>query len=46
MAPYPGALVEAISLISVNIEDATKDSNKIIMPKLQGKTLDEAVSIK
>lgn len=45
MAPYPGALVEAGSLISVNIEDATKDSNKIIMPKLQGKTLDEAVEI-
>lgn len=45
MAPYPGALVEAGSLVSVNVEDITKDISKIIMPNLVGKTLEEATQI-
>ncbi|WP_418222563.1 stage V sporulation protein D [Clostridium isatidis] len=45
MAPYPGALVEAGSLVIVNVEDITKDISKIIMPNLVGKTLEEATQI-
>ncbi|MBD7915005.1 stage V sporulation protein D [Clostridium sp. Sa3CUN1] len=45
MEPYPGALVEEGSNISVNIVDDKIDSNKIIMPNLKGKTLEEATNI-
>lgn len=45
MEPYPGALVEAGSTISVNLSEDKIDSNKIIMPNLKGKTLEEASEI-
>jgi stage V sporulation protein D (sporulation-specific penicillin-binding protein) len=45
MEPYPGALVEANSVISVNIEETTKDYTQIIMPNLVGKTLEEVTYI-
>lgn len=45
MAPYPGSLVEEGANISVNIVDDTIDSNKLIMPNLKGKTLEEATTI-
>ncbi|MCF0147707.1 MAG: stage V sporulation protein D [Clostridium sp.] len=45
MEPYPGALVEGGSTISVNLSGDKIDSNKIIMPDLKGKTLEEATKI-
>ncbi len=45
MEPYPGALVESGSTISVNLSSDKIDSNKIIMPNLKGKTLEEASEI-
>lgn len=45
MDPYPGSLVEEGSTISVNVSDSRIDSNKIIMPNLKGKTLEEASNI-
>ena len=45
MEPYPGSLVEEGANISVNISDEKIDSNKLIMPNLKGKTLEEATSI-
>ena len=45
MEPYAGALVEEGSTISVNLSDDKIDSNKIIMPNLKGKTLEEASNI-
>ena len=45
MSPYPGALVEENSTIAVNLKENKKDSNKIIMPNLKGKTLEEAIEI-
>ena len=45
MVPYPGALVEENSTIGINLKENKKDPNKIIMPNLKGKTLEEAVEI-
>ena len=45
MEPYPGSLVESGSTISVNLSNDKIDSNKIIMPNLKGKTLEEASNI-
>lgn len=45
MVPYPGSLVEENSVISINLKENKKDPNKIIMPNLKGKTLEEAVEI-
>lgn len=45
MEPYPGALVEEGATISVNISDDNVDNNKLIMPDLEGKTLEEASNI-
>lgn len=45
MEPYPGALVEEGSTISVNLSDDNIDNNKLIMPDLEGKTLEEATNI-
>ena len=45
MEPYPGSLVEEGATISVNVSDTRIDSNKIIMPNLKGKSLEEASSI-
>lgn len=45
MEPYPGSLVEEDSVISVNLPDSKSDENKLIMPDLKGKTLDEATEI-
>ena len=45
MEPYPGSLVEAGANISVNLPGDKIDSNKLIMPDLKGKTLEEATNI-
>lgn len=45
MEPYPGSLVEENSLISLNVDDYKNDIDKLIMPDLKGKTLEEAVNI-
>ena len=45
MEPYPGALVDEGANISINIVDNKSDSNKLIMPNLKGKTLEEATNI-
>ncbi|MDV4152216.1 stage V sporulation protein D [Clostridium sp. AL.422] len=45
MEPYPGSLVEEGSTINVNVSNSRIDSNKIIMPNLKGKTLEEASNI-
>lgn len=45
MDPYPGSLVEEGSTISVNLADDKIDNNKLIMPNLKGKTLEEASNI-
>ena len=45
MEPYPGSLVEEGSTISVNLSSDKIDSNKLIMPNLKGKTLEEASKI-
>ncbi|GAA0085191.1 stage V sporulation protein D [Clostridium sp. CTA-7] len=45
MDPYPGSLVEERSTISINLQNSKSDANKLIMPDLKGKTLEEAVSI-
>ncbi|VYU05064.1 stage V sporulation protein D [Clostridium tertium] len=43
--PYPGSLVEKGSTISVNVVNDKIDPNKLIMPDLKGKTLEEAMKI-
>lgn len=45
MEPYPGSLVEENAIISLNVDDYKNDSDKLIMPDLKGKTLEEATSI-
>lgn len=45
MEPYPGSLVEENSVISLNVDDYKNDIDKLIMPDLKGKTLEEAVNI-
>lgn len=45
MEPYPGSLVEENAVISLNVDDYKNDSDKLIMPDLKGKTLEEATSI-
>lgn len=45
MEPYPGSLVEENAIISVNLSDSKSDANKLIMPNLKGKTLEEATDI-
>ncbi|MBQ6820358.1 MAG: stage V sporulation protein D [Clostridium sp.] len=45
MIPYAGALVEVGSTITVNSVEGTVDEEKIIMPNLKGKTLEEATQI-
>jgi stage V sporulation protein D (sporulation-specific penicillin-binding protein) len=45
MEPYPGSLVEEKSIVTINLKENKKDSSKILMPNLKGKTLDEAIEI-
>lgn len=45
MNPYPGSLVEENASIIINSKDSKLDEDKLIMPNLKGKTLDEAISI-
>ena len=45
MVPYPGSLVKEGSKITVNSNSDDNNSNKILMPDLEGKTLEEATSI-
>ncbi|MDU2159054.1 PASTA domain-containing protein, partial [Clostridium sp.] len=39
------SLVEENAIISVNLSDSKSDANKLIMPNLKGKTLEEATDI-
>lgn len=45
MEPYPGSLVEENAVISLNVDDYKNDIDKLIMPDLKGKTLEEATNI-
>jgi stage V sporulation protein D (sporulation-specific penicillin-binding protein) len=45
MEPYPGSLVEEKSIVTINLKENKKDSSKVLMPNLKGKTLDEAIEI-
>lgn len=45
MVPYPGSLVEEGSNITVNSNSDEDNSKKVLMPNLEGKTLEEATSI-
>ena len=45
MVPYPGSLVEEGALITVNSSEDDDSSNKVLMPDLEGKTLEEATNI-
>ncbi|WP_300380685.1 penicillin-binding transpeptidase domain-containing protein [Clostridium sp.] len=45
MEPYPGSLVEEKSIITINLKENNKDTKKIVMPNLKGKTLEEAIEI-
>lgn len=42
MEPYPGSLVDEGANISINKENSTTDKDKVIMPDLKGKKLEEA----
>lgn len=45
MVPYPGALVEEGANITVNSNEDENNSKKVLMPDLEGKTLEEATNI-
>ena len=45
MVPYPGSLVQEGSNITVNSNSDDDNSRKVVMPNLEGKTLEEATNI-
>ena len=45
MVPYPGSLVQEGSNITVNSNSDDDNSRKVLMPDLEGKTLEEATNI-